>query len=156
MANNFDDMTRALQELGQAIDGSQMTNAWTYAAERTLQWLKSEVPARGIQQAYWQWDGQLTTLFIQDYLFYQNYGVAGVESSRGAVEDPFAGRTYKYGSLRPPAGVFGAYADTPSGRFAIATKIYKYGIPPKNWFNAPELEQKYVDFINEYLQRYTD
>ena len=147
-----DEFIRNLEELSVGIQ-SGVNGPFGYAAERTAQRLRELLSGttnlkNNISYAV---DGTLFAIIAPSYLVYQNYGVEGTEANRGARTDEFSGRVYSYGTKQPPAQAFAAFAADPSGGFASARTVYKFGIKPKNWFSKQQLIDAFVDYSNEFI-----
>jgi hypothetical protein len=149
-----EDYIRELQEITRSVQTGQ-DGAWAYAAERTADWLKGQLSETSNLKNNIQYmtEGVMFTVLAPSYILYQNYGVAGaLGNSKGARPDEFSdGRVHQYGTSRPPASVFSTYTTDKAEQFAIATSVYKFGIPPKSWFTRDILTQRYVDFANEFI-----
>lgn len=107
-------------------------------------------------------EGDELRILMAPYGKYVNFGVKGTQ---GGFADPDDGYIHSFGTKRPPTGVFARYSADPSIQFAIATKIFKFGIRPRPFLPTPDdaiwekinlyLADKLGDGIEQQLRKVT-
>lgn len=91
-------------------------------------------------------EGDTLTIVMAPYGKYVNFGVKGTEGGFALADD---GYVHSYGTKRPPASVFARYSSKPEVQFAIATKIFQFGIRPRQFI--PEAGDPIFARLNEEL-----
>jgi hypothetical protein len=75
-------------------------------------------------------EGDEIRIIMADYAKYVNFGVMG---TNGGTAIPDNGYIHRYGTKMPPPSVFARYSGDKGVQFAIAKKIQKFGIQPREF-----------------------
>lgn len=151
---DIQDFINDIERLTARVQTNATNSPWQYGAERLIEQLRTEIgPSSLATTLQYQLEGNLFTILAENYLLYQNYGVAGsISNSKGARADEFSGNhLHKYGNLMPKPSIFERYSNDKNEQFAIAKSIYKYGIRPKAWFTKDTITSDYTNYVQQFI-----
>lgn len=156
--SDFDNLLAEFTREIELVDDS----IWSQGAERVVDQLNARIGSETQARFSWKLEGDNITLMVAPYVLYQNYGVQGAKSSyMGVRYSEVDERYYAYDSSNPRKRPYHkifmeAYGLSEGEAYGASDTVYKFGIPPKDWFSLNEgpginIQDTFVREVQEYI-----